>query len=217
MDKFKALLEVADKLNGPEGCPWDRKQTFLSLQSYVLEEAHEVVEAVDKNDDGKIMEELGDLLYTIVFYGKLAEKEGRFSIWDVIDAAREKLVRRHPHVFGDLQLETAEEVMHRWEKIKSEEKGHEQRKSALDGIPPTLPSLAKAQKMIKKILKTASPVFSERNVSAATEQEIGEEMIEIILNAEKGGIDIESAFRRTLSKYENQFRAWEENNPSNIQ
>lgn len=209
MDKFKALLEVADHLNGPEGCPWDRKQTFHTLQPYVLEEAHEVVEAVDKNDDGKIIEELGDLLYTIIFYCKLAEKEKRFCIWDVIEAIREKLIRRHPHVFGDLKLETAEQVLHKWEHIKAAEKGHAHRKSALDGIPPTMSSLAKAQKMIRRILKTSSTVFSEP-IEEATEREIGEGLIQLVLKAEKSGIDLESAFRRTLSNYEKLFRVWEE-------
>lgn len=209
MDSFNALLEVADKLNGPEGCPWDRKQTFQSLQPYVLEEAHEVVEAVDNNDDEKIVEELGDLLYTIIFYSKLAERDNLFTMDDVIDTIREKLIRRHPHVFGDLQLKTEEEVMHRWEKIKKEEKGHQDRKSALDGIPPSLPSLAKAQKMVKRMLKAETPLLSSFACTSSSEKEIGEGILALVLQAEKSGIDVESAFRRTLSSYEQQFRSLE--------
>ena len=105
MKQFDELISVAEKLLSPEGCPWDLKQTFTTLQPYVLEEAHEVIEAVDLNDDSKILEELGDLLYVIVFYGKLGEKQGRFSLKDIIDTIKEKLIRRHPHIYGDVKVE----------------------------------------------------------------------------------------------------------------
>src|SRR5579872_4545447 len=142
MKQFDALLEVADKLLSPGGCPWDRKQNFYSLQPYVLEEAHEVIEAVDSKDDKKIIEELGDLLYTVIFYGKLAELEGRFSLKEILEVIKEKLIRRHPHIFGDVKVEDADEVLRNWEAIKRQESGHEKRKSAVDGVPPTLPTLA---------------------------------------------------------------------------
>src|SRR3990167_9026225 len=108
MEAFSALLQVAEQLLGPNGCPWDIKQTFTSLQPYVLEEAHEVIEAVDADDDQKMIEELGDLLYTIVFYGKLGEKQGRFSMEQIVHCVRDKLVRRHPHVFGEVKVQDAD-------------------------------------------------------------------------------------------------------------
>src|SRR5579863_8504265 len=99
MEQFDSLLRVAERLLGPNGCPWDQTQTFASLQPYVLEQAHEVIEAVDLDNDKKILEELGDLLYTVIFYAKLAEKTGRFSLEEILVSIRDKLVRRHPHIF----------------------------------------------------------------------------------------------------------------------
>ena len=139
MKEFDDLIAVAEKLLSPEGCPWDHKQTFLSLQPYVLEEAHEVIEAVDSGEDEQIVEELGDLLYTVIFYGKLAEKEGRFATVDIIKAVKEKLIRRHPHVFGEVKVEHVDEIAQNWERIKKEEK--QSRKKEPGGIPPTLPLL----------------------------------------------------------------------------
>jgi MazG family protein len=204
MDQFDSLLHVAEKLLGPEGCPWDQKQTFLSLQSYVLEEAHEVIEAVDADDDRKIIEELGDLLYTIVFYGKLAEKKGRFSIAEIVSSVKEKLIRRHPHVFGDVKVEGADEVVKNWERIKAEEKGEARSASALDGIPPTLPSVVRAQKILKRMQRADSPLAPKEG--AGSEAEIGDEMMALILRAENAGIDAEGALRRALRRIEEAFR-----------
>lgn len=211
MKQFDELMEVAATLNGPGGCPWDHKQTFQSLQPYVIEEAHEVIEAVDANDNEKIIEELGDLLYTVVFYAKIAEKEGRFHISDILERIREKLIRRHPHVFGQQKVEHAEEVAKQWEKIKKTEKGHSERTSALDGIPKTLPSLVKAQKVIKKILRSDSPLFSERekHQHPCSEAEVGEALFHWILRAEESGLDAESALRRTVDAYCQAFRSSE--------
>ena len=103
MEAFDKLLDVAKTLNGPDGCPWDHTQTFESLKKYVLEEAHEVMEAVDEKDNAHLIEELGDLLYTVVFYAMIAEKESLFTIDEIINHVKDKLVRRHPHVFGDKQ------------------------------------------------------------------------------------------------------------------
>ena len=211
MQKFDHLLEVAEKLFSPDGCPWDREQTFQSLQSYVLEEVHEVIEAVDGDCNEEIVEELGDLLNTIIFYGKIAERAGRFTISDIIDAITEKLVRRHPHVFGENKIEHSDEVIKQWEKIKKEEKKQEQRKSVLDGLPPTLPTLIKAQKILKRILRSHSSLLKpeEKKLEPYSEQQIGEELIRLVMRAEEGGIDIESALRRSLGEYEKRFRDWE--------
>lgn len=206
MEQFDSLLSVAEKLLSPEGCPWDLKQTFSSLQPYVLEEAHEVIEAVDANDDSKIVEELGDLLYTIIFYGKLAEKTGRFSTADIVSSIKEKLIRRHPHVFGEVKVEGADEVLKNWEKIKLEEKGEFKPASVLDGIPPTLPSLIKAQKIIKRMQRSGSSLAPKEDLGLLSEEEIGDQMLALILRAENGSVDAESAFRRSLSRMEEAFR-----------
>ena len=205
MDQFDSLLLIAEKLLGPNGCPWDQKQTFLSLQPYILEEAHEVIEAVDADDDRKMIEELGDLLYTVVFYGKLGEKTGRFSIEEIVKTIKEKLIRRHPHVFGEIKVENIDEVIKNWEKIKAEEKKEAQYSSALDGIPPTLPTLIKAQKILKRILRSGSELLS-KDTQKMTEEEVGNQLLKLILVAELNEIDAESALRRSLAKLISDFK-----------
>lgn len=196
MEQFESLLRVAETLLGPSGCPWDRKQTFFSLQPYVLEEAHEVVEAVDADDDQKMVEELGDLLYTIIFFGKLGEMSGRFSMEQIVIAIREKLIRRHPHVFGDVNVKDEEEVVRNWEQIKKEEKGIEGEKPLFDGIPPSMPALPRAQKIVKRLLRKDPAAFPE---GSATEEEIGKGILALVATAERSGIDAESSLRRALT------------------
>ena len=208
MQEFDALLSVAETLLWPGGCPWDQKQTFATLQPYVLEEAHEVIEAVDHNDDDKIAEELGDLLYTVVFFSKVAEKEGRFSLKEIIGAIKEKLVRRHPHVFGAVKVTGVDEVMRNWEKIKKEEKSAEKRESALDGLPPTLPTLIKAQKIVKKMRRVGFPALKETE-APITESEAAVALWELVARCDQAEIDLESALRKNLKKKEEEFRSWE--------
>ena len=155
MEEFDELKDICDVLNGPDGCPWDKKQTFQSLRPHLLEETHELLEAVDEDDTDKIVEELGDVLFQIIFYAKLGEKSDRFTIQDVIKTVSEKLIRRHPHVFGDLAVENADEVVHHWERIKKLEKT--ERKHALEGIPKTLGALARAQKVVGKMIRKSVP------------------------------------------------------------
>jgi uncharacterized protein YabN with tetrapyrrole methylase and pyrophosphatase domain len=207
MELFDSLLQVAEKLLGPNGCPWDKTQTFLTLQPYVLEEAHEVIEAVDADDDRKIIEELGDLLYTVIFYGKLGEKNGRFSVEEIVKSIKEKLVRRHPHVFGDAKVQNTDEVIQNWEKIKAEEKKEEKKKSILDGIPPTLPAIVRAQKVLKRIRRSGSDLLEQ--TEKRTEEEIGDQLLKLVLCAEASVVDAESALRRALTRLENTFRQQE--------
>lgn len=204
MDEFNSLLSIAEKLLGPDGCPWDQKQTFLSLQPYVLEEAHEVIEAVDADDDRKMIEELGDLLYTIIFYGKLGEKHHRFSMEDIIKAVKEKLVRRHPHVFGEVKVSTIDEIAKNWEKIKAEEKKEAKPTGKLDSIPPTLPALIRAQKIMKRIRRAGSSLI-DQEMQVKSEEEIGDQLLKLIFLAELNDVDAESALRRSLSKLERAF------------
>jgi MazG family protein len=205
MKKFDELMEIAAILNGPDGCSWDRKQTFQSLQPYVLEEAHEVLEAVDSDEDAKMIEELGDLFYTVIFYAKVAQKLGRFTMEDIIECEKEKLIRRHPHVFANEKIESDEDLEKNWERIKKEEKGKEHRSHAFDSLPPSMPLVAKAQKMLKIVLKSSFSLFEDRIKSTCTEQEIGQELLHLIWLAEINGIDAEGALRRALNNTKEQF------------
>lgn len=147
--KFQRLMDIMRRLRGPGGCPWDAEQTHESLKRYLLEETYEVLEAVDAGDDGLLKEELGDLILQPVFHAAIAEENGRFTMEDILETICDKLVRRHPHVFGEEVIENSAAQIENWEKIKKEEKG-EERRSALSGIPPHLPALLKAQKVTEK-------------------------------------------------------------------
>ena len=201
MEKFKELLAITDRLNAPDGCPWDLQQDFFSLQPFVIEEAHELIEAVDEGDDQKIVEELGDLLYQIVFYAKIAEKTGRFTIDQIIESISAKLIRRHPHIFGDLKVKEVAEVLNNWEEIKKTEKAHSKRTSVLDGIPERLPTLTKAQKLVKKTKKAG--------YSCKGKSEVEQGLLALIERANAEEVDLDGALRRLLLQNEKEFRDWE--------
>jgi len=150
LDKLTGLM---DKLRSPDGCPWDREQTHKTLKKYIIEEVYEFIEAVDEQDYSKMKDELGDLLFQIIFHCRLAKEENRFDITDVIEYSMLKMIRRHPHVFGETKLNTACEVVDQWDKIKKNEHNHKHRESILDGIPIYLPSLMRASKVQKKAAK----------------------------------------------------------------
>jgi len=135
------------RLRSPGGCPWDREQTHQSLARHLLEEAHETLEAIDSGDQGRLREELGDLLLQVVFHAEMAMEEGSFDIDDVAEGIVTKLIRRHPHVFGDVSVDSASEVLVNWERIKAEEKGEH---PVDEEIPATLPALARAAKVQRR-------------------------------------------------------------------
>lgn len=137
-------------LRGPQGCPWDKKQTYESIKNYLIEEAYEIIDAVEENNPAKIEEELGDLLFIIIFYSQLGHEENDFNLNSIIQTVNDKMIRRHPHVFDNTTLETPEQVYTQWEQIKAKEQQHENRKTILDGIPKHLPALLQAKKVIKK-------------------------------------------------------------------
>lgn len=208
MDAFEELINVIDRLLGPEGCPWDREQTMSSIRHYLLEEASELIDAIDLEDNEHIKEELGDLFFHVLFLSRLAEKENRFHLNDVIKTLTKKLIRRHPHVFGETKVTTSDEVLHQWEQIKKKEKGNSQPKSVLDGIPKSLPALARAAKVIKKIKKTAFqkvPFFKE----IEDEEELGSLLWRLVADAENKGLDAEQALRKILAEQEKAFRKFE--------
>ncbi len=204
------LVKVMARLRGPGGCPWDREQTHQSLAHPLLEETHELLEAIDSGDSDAIRDELGDLLLQVVFHAEMASEEGR---WDVDDVARrltEKLIHRHPHVFADVEVAGADEVVTNWERLKAEE-GSGARRGVEDQIPPTLPALARAAKVQRRAagwgvdwpsseaavaaLREEVGAFSAGSEDA--EREIGELLFAAVAVARRLGVDAESALRRT--------------------
>jgi len=143
---FQRLVDIMAKLRSADGCPWDKEQTHNSLRPYLLEEAHEVLDTLDKNDFDGLREELGDLLLQIVFHSRLAQEKGRFTILDVLKTLNRKLVRRHPHVFGQMEIKTSEEQRVHWEHLKKQEG----KTSVLDGVPKSLPALLRSHRIQQK-------------------------------------------------------------------
>jgi tetrapyrrole methylase family protein/MazG family protein len=208
MEEINKLLEVTDRLLGPEGCPWDREQTMKSIRPYVLEEVCELIEAIDLEDNSHIKEELGDLFFNVIFLIRLAEKENRFDLKEVIKSITEKLIHRHPHVFGEKKIQTAKDVIKQWDHLKSQEKDKSIRKSIFDGIPKSLPALTRAKKIIKKMKKSPySQISTEiHSLSFANEDELGKLLFSLVAEAEKQGLDSENALRKVLATEERSFR-----------
>lgn len=196
------LVAVMDRLRSPGGCPWDAKQTHASLATYLLEETYETLEAIETGDDELLREELGDLLLQVIFHGRIAEERERdpWTVDDVAVGITQKLVRRHPHVFGDAEAEDAEWVAGRWEEMKREEKG---RTSALDGIPLAQPALALAAKVMHRAEKSGINVPTpDVDVPKATdEREFGDALLAVAASAHANGIDPEQALRGAVRRY----------------
>lgn len=211
--EFQRLVEVLEKLMGPQGCPWDRNQTLVSMRESILEEACEVIEAIDEGSDEDLIEELGDLLYNVLFFSKLAEKEERFSIEKPIRRIREKLIHRHPHVFGGKELSTEEEIINQWEEIKKKEKSH--RESLLDGIPKGLPALGRAYKIAGKMEKSGV-LAQEGEEIFENEELLGIFLWKIVRQARRQGLNPESALRKKMVDVEREFRIWEKSSSPDI-
>lgn len=208
MDEFKSLIYTIERLLAPDGCPWDREQTMQSMRHSLVEETYEVIEAIDLDKNLEMEEELGDLLFNVAFLCKLAEKEQRFTLEDVLKHIVAKLIRRHPHIFGEGSLKTSEEVLRQWEQIKQLEKKGETRHSALDGIPKDLPALARAQKVAKK-LAGKSFVSTRAFDSLTPEEQAGEALWTSVQQIAGQGIQAEQALRKRLAQLEEEFREWE--------
>lgn len=171
-EAFVRLCEVIAKLRSPDGCPWDRQQTLSTIKPYTLEETYELLEAIDADDDTAICEELGDLLLQVVLDAQIASDESRFDIVPVIEGITQKMISRHPHVFGDAFAETADDVWQHWDKAKRSEKS--ERKSALDGIPVDLPGLARAARITKKAARVGYDFPHRAMLFAKLSEEISE-------------------------------------------
>lgn len=154
MENFRTLVKIVEQLRSPDGCPWDKEQTLYSVKNQFIEEAFELLDALDRQDIENIKEELGDVLFHTVFHSVVAESEGLFNLDDVLENVSEKLVRRHPHVFGDKEVADSAEVLVNWDKIKQQEKGKKDKESVLDDVPAAYPSIMRALKMQQKARKS---------------------------------------------------------------
>lgn len=168
------LLEIMRLLRSPQGCPWDREQTLDSLKRYLVEECYEELDAIDSGDRAKIREELGDVLLQVVFQAQICAEAGEFTFEDVAAAISDKLVRRHPHVFGEVKVDGADEVLRNWDAIKRAEGGAETPKSAVDGVPRSLPALQKADQVQTRAARVGFDWDETRHVVAKLDEEIAE-------------------------------------------
>ena len=225
----KPITDVMNTLLGENGCPWDKEQTHESLRKNLLEEAHEVVEAIDSNDMVHLKEELGDVLLQVVFHAKLAEQEGQFNLNDVVDAITEKMIRRHPHIFADVKADDAETVLTNWEEIKKKEKagkGETESKSIMNKLPPTLPALMKAEKVQQKahrvgfdwddiegpkakIVEELDEIDAAMRGDGDVEEEVGDLLFSAVNLARFAKVDPEQALNRSVQKFVTRFQAME--------
>jgi len=172
---FDSLLALMDRLRSPEGCPWDREQTHQSLKPCLIEEAYEVLDAIDRDSTESLVEELGDLLLQVVFHCQVASERGEFTAADVLRRLNGKLVHRHPHVFGDGHVADAQDALAQWERLKGEEAAAAGRqRSALEGVPPTLPALLRAQRLQVKAGRVGFDWADWRGARAKVSEELGE-------------------------------------------
>jgi tetrapyrrole methylase family protein/MazG family protein len=211
------LVRVMARLRGPEGCPWDREQTHRSLARHLLEETHETLAAIDDDDVDRLREELGDVLLQVVFHAQMAADAGEWDVDDVAEGIVRKLIRRHPHVFGDVEVSGAEEVLVNWERIKADEKGASEAGELEEDIPPTLPALARAAKVQRRAagwgfewrsidnaidaLREEVEELARAEDASEAEEEIGDVLFATAAVARKRGVDAESALRRTTSGF----------------
>lgn len=220
---YDELIDVVATLRSPGGCMWDIAQTHQTIKHNLIEEACEVVDAIDSGDVEHIKEELGDLLLQVVFHARMAEEAGQFSIDDVADGLVQKLRRRHPHVFGQTTVASQDEILHNWEAIKAEEK---QRDSHLQGVPKSLPSLLMAQEMqekaarvgfdwpdvegvLAKVAEEAEELAAERDDKSAIEWELGDLLFSLVNLARHLDVQAELALRSTCFRFQKRFQTME--------
>ena len=202
------LLAVMARLRSPTGCPWDREQDHLSLRFHAVEEVYELMDAIEAGDDHEMAEELGDLLLQVIFHCQLAGERGAFNFEEVSRRIVEKLIRRHPHVFGDSNAKTVDAVWAQWEQIKkAEKKGtkHE-RPSALDGLPKHLPALLRAEKLVKKARKAKLLADANGKPKARAKGEIASQLFELTQFAQSKGWSAEELLRAETRKREQKLR-----------
>jgi MazG family protein len=224
---FEGLVAIMNRLRDPGGCPWDREQTYATLRGYLVEECFEVVDALDRGDLPGLREELGDLLFQIVFLSRLAQEEQAFDAGDVVEGIAAKMIRRHPHVFGDAEAKDSAEVLVRWEEIKRREKkdaGKEEPDSILGGIPRSLPPLVAAQRLGTKAARVGFDWREDTDVIAkleeetaelksalasgdrgAVREELGDALFALAMVARRLGIDADEALAGANRKFTHRF------------
>lgn len=208
MTGIERLHQIMTRLRDPKtGCPWDRVQTLETLKSCVLEETYELLAAMDKPEDkANHIEELGDVLLQVMFQSVMAEQEGRFTFDDVANALSDKLVYRHPHVFGDVKADDPTTVLKNWEHLKQQEHKKEVRHSALDGVPKTLPALLKARRTMEKAKRMG---YAEAMAPVAIDGDAGDFLLRVVKSIADMGIDAEAALEKATAAYAARFRAFE--------
>ena len=229
---FEDLVQLMTRLRGPDGCPWDRKQTLPDLKPYIIEEAYEVVDAIDRDDRAALLEEIGDMLLEAVFVAEITREEGTFDVYDSITAIHDKLVRRHPHVFGDVIANDADQVITNWEKLKQAERQAEN-KSILSGVPQSMPALLKAARLTEKAARVGfdwrrtEDVFDKLDEEIAelreavasgdtahVHEEIGDLLFTIANIARKVNVNPEEALQSTNRKFMSRFQSMETQAPN---
>ena len=206
------LLKVMAKLRSPTGCPWDREQSHLTLRRHAIEEVYELIDAIEARDDVEMAEELGDLLLQVVFHCQLARERGAFDFEKVTRHLVDKLIRRHPHVFGKTKVKNVDEVWANWEKIKKAEKHgtHLERKSALDGIPKHLPALLRTEKLLKKAHKAKMLAHNDNSKRRLSKTAVAKELFELAAFAQARGWCAEELLASEIKKQERQLRRQEQ-------
>lgn len=220
---FNRLVEIMARLRAPDGCPWDREQTQTSLKPYLIEEAYEVLEALESTDRSHLVEELGDLLFQVIFHAQIACELGEFTMADVLVRLIDKMVSRHPHVFGEASVTTAQEALSQWERLKRREAaaaGH--RRSVLDGVPRALPALSRAQRLQSKASRVGfdwpDPVAAWAKVEeevrettavladgARLAEELGDLLFSLVNVARLAGLDAEEVLGHANEKFRRRF------------
>ncbi len=230
-ESFDRFVEIVAALRAPGGCPWDRKQTHESLKRYFVEETYEALQAIDDQDDAGLSEELGDVLLQIGLHAQIASERGSFEIDDVVQGINEKLIRRHPHVFAEVEVDSAEEVLVNWEAIKRQEKNASELDSALSGVPQALPALLLAMEVSKKAAKQGFEWPDMQGVVAKMREEVeeldaelrapsldsqriadelGDLLFTVVNVARWAKVDPEDALRRMVRRFTERFKAMEE-------
>jgi uncharacterized protein YabN with tetrapyrrole methylase and pyrophosphatase domain len=208
------LLRVMSRLRSPTGCPWDREQNHRTIRRHAIEEVYELVDAIEAGDDEEMAEELGDLLLQVVFHCQLAKERGAFDFERVCRMIVEKLVRRHPHVFGKTKVRNVDEIWTNWEKIKKAEKRgtRHARHSALDGIPKHLPALLRAEKLVKKALKAKIPLAGQNSKRRLAKTALARELFDLAELAQARGWSAEELLCMEIKQRERRFRQQERRN-----
>ncbi|HAR62405.1 MAG TPA: nucleoside triphosphate pyrophosphohydrolase [Candidatus Margulisbacteria bacterium] len=224
-DEMERLQEIVRRLRGDNGCPWDREQTHKSLKPYLLEETYEVMEAIDKAEPLLLCEELGDVLLHIVMHSAMAQEEKSFALEDVVRGISEKMIRRHPHVFGEIKVKSVNEVWENWDRIKKGEKLKENKGSILDSVPQALPALMRAEKLQRRAARIGfdwdsiagawnkvheeidevEQIISTTNEKEALTEELGDLLFSVVNVTRKLDIDAEEALRRAIEKFMGRF------------